>query len=157
MAQGYWKANEETAQRFRQNGSSGPHELYTGDLCRLDEEGFIYFIGRKDDQLKHKGFRISPLEIEAAACDISGVSEAGLVQSEDDGLLHLFITVTGQNITVEKVVEELQTRLESFKVPDKAHIVYELPKTNNGKLDRTRLNDQINRSSSCRLYEMKGL
>lgn len=143
VAQGYWKADEETAQRFRQRAPSLPHELYTGDLCKMDEEGFIYFIGRKDDQLKHKGFRISPLEIEVTACDIRGVLEVGVVKSKDDNRLHLFVTVTNQNITVEKVIEELQKRLESFKMPDQVHIVYELPKTIHGKLDRTQLNKKL--------------
>ena len=144
VARGYWKADHgETAQRFRQGTPSVPYELYTGDLCRMDEEGFIYFIGRKDYQFKYKGFRISPLEVETTACDINGVLEAGLVKSKIHDRLHLFVTVTSQNITTEKVIEELQKRLEWFKVPDKVCIVDQLPTTSHGKLDRVQLSKRL--------------
>ena len=144
VALGYWKAGKETAERFRQNALETPRELYTGDLCRMDSDGFIYFIGRKDEQLKHQGFRISPLEIEAAACSIPGISEAGLVKSEENDWLYLFVTTTmNQGITAEDILSELQGRFEPFKVPERVQIVYELPKTLHGKLDRDQLNKRL--------------
>lgn len=139
VTKGYWRAPKETRQRFRQSAPEAPRELYTGDLCRMDADGYIYFVGRNDSQLKHRGFRISPLEIEAAACDIEGVSEAALVQVKDRDLLHLFVTVTETKIGAPQVIEILAERLEPFKVPEQVSILSELPKTPNRKLDRKRL------------------
>jgi amino acid adenylation domain-containing protein len=143
VALGYWRAEEETKQRFRQNGSSGLRELYSGDSCSVDAKGYIYFYGRKDTLLKHRGFRISPLEIEEAACCIAGISEAGVVKSETDDVLHLFVSLKNQSITPQQIVAELQSRLEPVKIPDRVHVVAELPKTANRKLDRKLLRNQL--------------
>ena len=141
---GYWKASEETTRRFRQDHFGTSRELHTGDYCRMDQDGFLYFFGRKDHLLKHKGFRISPIEIEDAVCRIEGIIEAGVVKSEDDDQLHLFIAVVTQGITRQDVLKELRKRLERFKVPENVYTVGELPKTNHGKLDREKLRKQVN-------------
>jgi long-chain acyl-CoA synthetase len=143
VALGYWRAEEETKQRYRHDISTGLRELYSGDSCSVDEGGYVYFYGRKDTLLKHRGFRISPLEIEEAACAIPGISEAGVVKTENDGVLHLFISVKDSSLTSEKVLTELQSRLEPVKIPDAIHIVGELPKTANRKIDRKLLKQQL--------------
>lgn len=139
VTMGYWQAPEETARRFRQHAPATPCYLYTGDLCRLDEDGYLYFIERHDTQLKHQGFRISPLEIEAAACRITGVVEAGVVHQEGTDLLHLCLVVISREVTTEAVLAALSQWLEPFKVPEEVHIMATLPKTKNGKLDRKEL------------------
>jgi acyl-coenzyme A synthetase/AMP-(fatty) acid ligase len=143
VALGYWRAEEETKQRFRQNGSSGLRELHSGDSCSVDSSGYICFFGRKDTLLKHRGFRISPLEIEEAACSIPGISEAGVVKSETDDALHLFVSLRNQDITSQQIVAELQSRLEPVKIPDRVHVIAELPKTANRKIDRKLLRNQL--------------
>src|SRR5262249_52925010 len=68
---GYWRAGAETTTRFRP-APGGGRDLYTGDLGWVDEEGFVYLLGRRDHMLKHHGVRLSPLEVERAACSIRG-------------------------------------------------------------------------------------
>ncbi len=140
---GYWQAEEETRQRFRRVGSGQTLELFSGDSCEVDADGFIYFYGRNDHLLKHRGFRMSPLEVEEAACGIPNVSEAGLVKSDRDDLLHLFVSVTSAELTEEKIMNELLTRLEPVKIPDRIYIVPDLPKTANRKIDRKALKQQL--------------
>lgn len=139
VALGYWRAREETRQRFRQTTATASRELYTGDLCRIDADGYIYVVGRNDDQCKHKGYRISLLEIEAVACAIEGVAQASAVQTKDPDQLHLFVTAAQHDITARRVFEVLRDRLESFKTPDKIHILDTLPENANGKVDRKQL------------------
>lgn len=140
LALGYWKAPEETKQRFWQTTPGASRELYTGDLCRMDKDGYIYFVGRKDHQLKHRGFRLNPLEIEETACNINGISEAGLVQTKEPERLYLFITVNSSAVSGDHVKKVLGQRLEPFKIPGKVYILPELPHTSHGKLDRKQLN-----------------
>ena len=142
VALGYWRAEAESQLRFRRaNGQA--RELWSGDYCRMDAEGFLYFHGRRDALLKHRGFRISPLEIEEAACQIAGVSEAGVVQSDSDGALHLFVCLHEPGPTTHAIVADLRSRLEPVKVPDHVHVVSALPKTANRKTDRNQLKQQL--------------
>jgi long-chain acyl-CoA synthetase len=142
VALGYWRADEESKKRFRED-STGVRELFSGDSCSVDEEGFIYFYGRNDFLLKHRGYRISPLEIEEAVCSIPGVTESGVVKSEKDDLLHLFVSVSDPSLTGAGVLTHLQTLLETAKMPDRVHIISELPKTMNRKVDRKQLHQQL--------------
>lgn len=139
VTQGYWGATEETAARFRSVPNNSLRELYTGDLCQVDAEGFIYFMGRRDSWLKHRGFRVSPAEIETAADDIPGVLGAGVVQLDNNDHLHLFVTVADPALTNSQIVGGLRERLEAFKIPEGVHIVESLPLNQRGKLDRGRL------------------
>ena len=86
---------------------------------------------------------MSPLEIEEAACAIPGVNEAGVVKTEADGLLHLFVSVKDATLTPAAILGELQKRLEPVKIPDRVHLIAELPKTSNRKLDRKSLLAQL--------------
>ena len=143
VALGYWQEEEETRQRYRCDIRTGRRELHSGDSCSVDAGGYLYFQGRKDTLLKHRGFRISPLEIEEAACAIPGVSEAGVVKSDDADRLHLFVSVKDKDLTPAQVLAELQKRLEPVKIPDRVHIIAELPKTANRKVDRKLLKARL--------------
>jgi long-chain acyl-CoA synthetase len=143
LALGYWRAEEDTRQRYRTDIATGRRELYSGDSCHLDAEGYLYFHGRMDTLLKHRGFRISPLEIEEAACAIPGVNEAGAVKSDADGLLYLFVSVKNPALAAPQVLAALQQRLEPVKIPDRIHVIAELPKTANRKVDRKLLKQQL--------------
>ena len=73
VMQGYWNDPKETAIRFRQDQSGRGTLLYTGDLFRRDEDGYLYFIARKDDLINTKGERVSPKEIENCLCEHESV------------------------------------------------------------------------------------
>ncbi len=83
VMQGYWRAPELTAQRFRPGSTSAERVLHTGDLFKMDEDGFLYFVARKDDIIKCRGEKVSPLEIENVLCELEGVSQAAVVGVPD--------------------------------------------------------------------------
>jgi acyl-CoA synthetase (AMP-forming)/AMP-acid ligase II len=132
---GYWRAPELTAQRFRRDQFGQPL-LYTGDRCRLDPAGRIYFVGRDDDIYKQNGFRVSSIEVEAAALDIPAVHLAAVLPP--DGTLGARLFVTGA-ITREALVTELGARLDRNKLPDELHVVDSIPLTVAGKIDKPAL------------------
>src|SRR5690606_14669150 len=89
--------------------------------------------------MKHRGNRISPLEIEIEACGVPGVVEASLLKRESDDTLHLFVTVSDADTTVETLLRSLGETLEPAKVSDFVIILTEMPKSDNGKIDRNSL------------------
>ena len=132
---GYWRDEIETGKRFR---SCGKHlrELRTGDLGSLDDDGFVYVQGRLDSIIKHKGYRISSIEVESVTNEIVGVVESCLVQNDSEGSLHLFVVSADGVVTEKTILRELKTQIEVYKLPKRIRIVRQLPKTPNGKVDR---------------------
>jgi acyl-CoA synthetase (AMP-forming)/AMP-acid ligase II len=130
---GYWRAPEITAGTFRRDEGTGQVRLHTGDYGHLDEDGYLYFEGRRDDMFKHKGTRVSTLEIEAAAMDIPGVRGALVVPPAAGRELEIRVAT---ELAPPVVLRELAARLESAKVPSVCHVVAEIPLTLNGKSDR---------------------
>ncbi len=147
VMQGYWKARELTATRFRPWQNSLEHVLFTGDTCMIDEDGYLYFRGRSDDIYKQAGFRISALEIEAAACDIAHVQQAALLVPTGEMGAALF--VTGE-ITEQDIVSELRTRLEDYKLPAHIRVIDAMPLTPNGKVNKKQLRSLLLREVAQR-------
>jgi acyl-coenzyme A synthetase/AMP-(fatty) acid ligase len=127
---GYWRAPELSADTFRVDEGSGELRLHTGDYGHLDEDGYLYFEGRRDDMFKRKGIRVSTLEIEAAAMDIPGVRAAGAIPPTADRDLALCVET---DLPPHVVLRELARRLEPAKVPAICHVVAEFPLTAHGK------------------------
>jgi amino acid adenylation domain-containing protein len=130
---GYWRAPEITARTFRPDGPDGRVRLYTGDYGHLDQDGYLYFEGRRDDMFKHKGTRVSTLEIEAAAMDIPGVRGAVVLPPADGEELEICVAT---EVAAHVVLRELAYRLEAAKVPTACHVVADIPLTLNGKSER---------------------
>jgi acyl-CoA synthetase (AMP-forming)/AMP-acid ligase II len=133
---GYWGDAEQTAAKFQRCRRTGLIELRSGDLCKIDEDGHVYFLERIDRTIKHRGHRVNSLEIEEAACGIAGVAQAAALHVADGDRLHIFIRPSNKALTAHEVLASLREILEPFKVPDAVHFVSEFPKTNNGKLAR---------------------
>ncbi|WP_327726093.1 AMP-binding protein [Streptomyces europaeiscabiei] len=127
---GYWRAPELTARAFRRDPETGEARLHTGDYGRLDDAGYLYFEGRRDDMFKRKGIRMSTLEIEAAAMDIPGISAAGAIPPDGERDLALCVET---DLPSHTVLRELARRLEPAKVPAICHVVDEFPLTAHGK------------------------
>lgn len=142
VMRGYWRAPDLTAKRFRSWGSTSEIALFTGDMCSMDSEGFLYFHGRRDDIYKQGGFRVSALEVEAAACDIAGVRQAALLLPEED--VPAVLAVVG-DLEVDEVFDELRSRLEDYKLPNFIIVENELPLTSNGKVDKKTLRTRLRR------------
>lgn len=140
VMQGYWNAPELTAQYFRAGHYPGERLLHTGDFFRKDEQGFLYFIGRKDDMIKCKGERISAKEIENIIYQINGVIEVAVVGVPDEifGQAIKAVIVNDPKVlfSEKEVLKHCATHLEPFAIPKYIEFVEELPKTPNGKIDK---------------------
>jgi acyl-CoA synthetase (AMP-forming)/AMP-acid ligase II len=131
---GYWRDPQASAVRFA--GST----LRTGDYGWLDDGGRLYFAGRRDDIFKRKSVRMSTHEVEAALLDVSGVRAAAVLPPAPDGVLLAW--VVGE-VTPARVLAELARRVEPARVPDRCHVVAELPTTTNGKVDKHALKSTV--------------
>jgi acyl-CoA synthetase (AMP-forming)/AMP-acid ligase II len=137
---GYWRLPEITARTFRRDEVTGDVWLHTGDYGHLDEDGYLYFEGRRDDMFKHRGTRMSTIEIEAAAMDIAGVRGCVALPPAEGGNLEICVET---DLPPHTVLRELAARLEPAKVPGLCHVVGSLPLTLNGKNERRKLAESI--------------
>lgn len=143
VMQGYWNAPEETARVYRPGRYRGDVLLYSGDLFRKDEEGFLYFVARKDDMIKTKGERVSPKEIENVLCEMDEIIEAaviGIPEEISGQVIKAFIVCKeGSQVTEETVLKYCSKNLEPFMIPKYVEFLDSLPKTPNGKIDKKSL------------------
>ncbi len=140
---GYWEKLEATAEKLRPGPLPGERVLYTGDLCRLDEDGYLYFVGRMDDIIKSRGEKVAPKEVEKAISDVEGVKEVAVIGVPDDLLgqaVKAFVVLEeGAALSEKDLMRECQKRLEAFMVPKHIELRRELPKTGSGKIRKTGL------------------
>jgi len=143
VMRGYWEKPEETAKKLRPGPLPGEMVLYTGDYCKLDEDGYLYFVGRMDDIIKSRGEKVAPKEVESAIVDLAGVREAAVIGVPDDILgqaVKAFVVLEdGSTVTDKEILHQCSKRLENFMVPKFIEIVAELPKTTTGKIKKTGL------------------
>ena len=143
VMQGYWNNYEVTTAMFRQGHYPGDRLLYTGDLFKRDEDGFLYFIGRKDEMIKCRGERVYPREIENVLCEMRGISEAAVIGVPDEILgqsVKAFILCAPDAcITKKEILKYCNITLESYKIPKYIEFVQDLPRTPNGKIDKKSL------------------
>ena len=144
VMRGYWEAPEETAKRYRPGPLPGETVLYTGDLFKMDADGFLYFVGRKDDIIKSRGEKVAPKEIEAVLYQLTGVQEAAVVGVPDPVLgeaIKLFVALApGAALTERDIRAHCAGALEDFMQPKHIEIwTAPLPKGNTGKIDKKAL------------------
>ncbi len=141
VMRGYWGKPEATAERLREGDIPGEKVLYSGDWFKADEEGFLYFVGRKDDVFKCKGEKISPREIENVLYEMEAVAEAAIIGVEDpiDGAAVKAIVAPrkGYVLTERDVRQHCRARLENYMVPRFVEIRESLPKTESGKIKKS--------------------
>lgn len=136
---GYWRRPDLTAQRFPRRAGLFP-ELRTGDHGWIDEDGYVHFVGRRDDIYKERGFRVSATEVEAAARRVAGVQDAAVLTPQD-GEPALLVVVGPA--TPDFVLGAMREEIEEFKVPKRCVAVAGLPLTGNGKVDRKTLRKEV--------------
>ena len=142
VMRGYWEAPEATAARYRPGPLPGERVCYSGDLFRLDEEGYLYFVGRKDDIIKSRGEKVSPKEVENVVYMLKGVVEAAVVGVDDPILgqaIKVFLVVQGVQLTEAEVLAHCRAHLEDFMVPKYVEFRDQLEKTSSGKIKKTGL------------------
>ena len=118
----------------------GEKVLFTGDLFKMDEDGFLYFVSRKDDILNIASANVSPKEIENVLYEIEGVAEAAVVGVEDEVLGQApkaYIVLKDKlKVGVNDILQYCSHRLEKFMVPKYIEIRKSLPKSSHGKIDK---------------------
>lgn len=143
VMKGYWEKPEATAKKLKPGPLPGEQVLYTGDYCKMDEEGYLYFVGRMDDIIKSRGEKVAPKEVENVLMNIPGVKEAAVIGVPDDILgqaVKAFVVLeVGITLTEKQLQKECQSRLENFMVPKYFCTVPSLPKTDSGKIKKTGL------------------
>ena len=153
LARGYLKRAGLTAERFvadphgaaqgAVNGASGGRMYRTGDLARWRSDGVLEFLGRADAQVKLRGFRIEPGEIEALLLRQAGVSQAVVIARPDGSgqprLIGYVVASSGAALDPSALRQALGRSLPDYMVPSALMVLERLPLTPNGKLDRRAL------------------
>ena len=143
VMQGYWNLPEETAKVLQRGTYSSEKILRTGDLFKMDEEGYLYFIARKDDMIKTGGEQVSPKEIENILYELDGINEVVVFGIEHE-ILGQAIKVSlvleeDSELTEKEILEYCSLHLEKYMIPKYIDLRKELPKTLTGKLSRNEL------------------
>jgi amino acid adenylation domain-containing protein len=136
VMKGYWNRPEETAEVLSSHRDLG-EILRTGDLFKMDEEGFLYFVSRRDDMIKVSGERVSPREVEKVLCEIPDVMEASVIGVEDEILgsaVKAFVVLReGSRLNSADIIRFSARSLEIFMVPKEVKIMASLPQSPHGK------------------------
>jgi amino acid adenylation domain-containing protein len=143
VALGYWNRPEATAAVYRPHPlrpESGERVVYSGDLVRRDEEGFLYFVGRRDQQIKSHGFRISPEEVEEALQRSGLVAEAVAQGIPDDvagqAIVAHVVPRAPESFTADALLAFCADTMPRYMIPRRIEVHAAFPRTSSGKLDR---------------------
>lgn len=142
---GYWNYPEETARRFRSGLVPGETVCHSGDMFRMDSEGYFYFVGRSDEIIKSGAKKVVPKEIENALYCLEGVLEAAAIGVDDPILgqaIKVFVVPTPQaraSLLPDRILLHCKQTLEAYKVPRDIEIRDSLPKTSSGKIMKKNL------------------
>ena len=145
VSMGYWGRPEDTNRVLRPNPLL-PAELgdcervcYSGDLVKMDEDGFLFYVGRRDAMIKSSGFRISPTEVEEALFSsgkLRGAAVIGIPDGELGQIIKAFVVAKdSEQIDAQQLLAHCGERLPRYMVPRKVEALDELPKTSSGKVD----------------------
>jgi acyl-CoA ligase (AMP-forming) (exosortase A-associated) len=152
VALGYWNDPIRTAERFRlvhhpnQDWRAPETAVWSGDTVVTDDEGFLYFVGHKDEMIKTSGYRVSPSEIEEAAYNTGLVRDAVAIGVEDEALGHrivLVATPTAAELDVDALTAALKQILPLYMVPSRIDVRDEVHRSPNGKYDRSLLTLEV--------------
>ncbi len=152
VGMGYWNDAEKTAERYKLLAAGAPgreaglqlpeYAVFSGDNVRKDAEGFLYFIGRRDEMIKTSGYRVSPLEVEEVLYATKLVGECVAFGIDHSSLGHaICVIATNMDPAKTNIVHDLmlecKTRMPAYMVPSAIEIVQgPLPRNPNGKIDR---------------------
>jgi amino acid adenylation domain-containing protein len=142
---GYWKKPEQSAEMLKEGPFPGERVLCTQDHFKVDEDGFLYFVGRSDDIIKTRGEKVSPIEVENALHGIPGIQEAAVIGIDDPVLgqaIRAYVALAdGVELSEREIKKICLARLENFMVPQEVVFLDELPKTESGKIRKKGLEE----------------
>ena len=142
---GYWQKPDETQKTMLPGGW-----LRTGDIGRMDDEGYVFIEDRKKDMILVSGFNVYPNEVEEVVATTPGVLEVAAVAQPDEHsgeVVAVFVVRKDPNLTAQQVVDHARTELTGYKVPKHVYFRDELPKTNVGKILRRALRDELRKEA----------
>jgi len=143
VMRGYWGKPAETAERLKPGPYPGEFVLYSGDIFRTDADGYLYFVGRRDDIIKSRGEKVSPREVENALYSLDGVHEVAVIGVPDPLLgqaVKAFVALTpGVDYSEREIIQHCRRLLENYMVPKYVQLVERLPKTDTGKIKKSGL------------------
>ena len=141
VMKGYWGDEAATARALHTGPYPWEKVLHTGDLFRMDEEGYLYFVSRKDDIIKTRGEKVSPKEVENVIYELPGIREVAVIGVPDAllGQAIKAIVAADDGLTERDVIRHCAARLEDFMVPASVEFRCQLPKSENGKIARREL------------------
>lgn len=157
VGMGYWNDPEKTAERYKPLPANTPGRepglvipelaVYSGDTVRMDEEGFLYFIGRRDEMMKTSGYRVSPTEIEEVLYATRLVGECVAFGVDHDTLGQAIQVIAtppeGRELDVQALLAECRNRMPAYMVPHGIDVRNgPLPRNPNGKIDRKTLSTE---------------
>jgi malonyl-CoA/methylmalonyl-CoA synthetase len=138
---GYWRMPEKTAEEF-----TADRYFKTGDVGKIDEQGYITIVGRSKDLIISGGYNVYPAEIEGYINDMDGVAESALVgvPHPDFGEVGVAVVIAKPGVTLDagEIVAALKSRLANFKIPKQCFVVSELPRNTMGKVQKNLLREQ---------------
>jgi long-chain acyl-CoA synthetase len=141
IMKGYWNMPEETANTLRDGW------LYTGDIAKVDEDGYLYIVDRKKDLIIASGFNVYPRDIEEVLYEHPAVQEAVCIGVPDpyrgEDVKAVIVLKAGKTVTEEEIVYYCKQNLAAYKVPRQVEFREQLPKTNVGKILRRALRDEV--------------
>lgn len=142
---GYWNKPELSAEMLVDGPLPGERMLCTQDHFTVDDDGFLYFVGRTDDIIKTRGEKVSPLEVENVLFEITGIVEAAVVGVPDERLgeaVRAFVVLADNApLSEQDVISACRSRIESYMVPRDVVFVDELPRTTSGKVRKKSLTE----------------
>ncbi|MGG1573967.1 long-chain-fatty-acid--CoA ligase [Fictibacillus sp. NRS-1165] len=140
VMKGYWNMPEETEHTLRDGW------LYTGDIARMDEEGYVYIMDRKKDLIIASGYNIYPREVEEVLYEFPAVQEAVVIGVPDayrgEDVKAILVLKEGKTATEDEIIHYCKQNLSAYKIPHVIEFRGHLPKTNVGKILRRALRDE---------------
>jgi long-chain acyl-CoA synthetase len=144
---GYWQRPDETARVLRDGW------LATGDVAKMDEDGYIHIVDRKKDMILVSGFNVYPNEVEAVIATHPGVQDTAVVGVPDDEtgeIVVAFVTPKDPSLTEDAIRQHCKQSLTNYKVPRIVVMKSDLPKSNVGKVLRKDLRDEAQQAFLAR-------
>ena len=139
---GYWQMPEKTAEEFTEDAY-----FKTGDVGRIDADGYLSIVGRSKDLIISGGYNVYPKEIESVIDEMPGVLESAVIgvphADFGEAVVAVVVMRDGASLSEAALIDTLKTCIANFKVPKRVHFVTELPRNTMGKVQKNVLREQL--------------
>lgn len=146
LFKGYWNNPEATEAVLKPGVNPWEKAFHTGDLFYADDEGDLFFVGRKDDMIKSRGEKVSPKEVENTLYGLPGIQEAAVIGIPDpilgQAIKAVVVAAPDANLTARDIKAHCLKFLEDYMVPQIVEFAAEIPKTESGKIKRRELRSE---------------